>query len=149
MCSLLLFSLVALPITTLNTIDVFYKEMPPSLQSLEMVNTVLSEFPDEFEIEYYLITDTASSELIQLYNLPDTHFPFAVAVNGKYTATIDGEDVFFVHFPVSMQGIGRHEGNWSMDLLKKVLIDTSLLNDQNTLPILTETDETTECQSEE
>ena len=149
MCSLLLFSLIALPITSLNTVDVFYKEMPPSLQTLEMVNTVLSEFADEFEIEYYLITDTSSSELIQQYNLPGTHFPFAVAVNGKYCATINEEVIYFVHFPLFMHGIGRHEGNWSMDLLRRVLTEASLLNEQNTLPILIETDESTECQGEE
>ncbi len=149
MFNLLLISLTAFPVAVPDIIDVFYKEMPPSQQTLEMVNTILSEFTDEYEIAYHLITDASSSELIQLYSLPDTHFPFAIAVNGRYTATIDGEDVFFVHFPLFMHGIGRHEGNWSMDNLRQVLTDNSLLNDQNTLPILTETDESTECLGEE
>ena len=149
MCSLLLFSLTAFPITAPNTVDVFYKEMPPSLQTLETVNTVLSEFPDQFEIAYHLITDTTSSELIQLYNLPGTHFPFAIAVNGKYSAAINSETIYFVHFPIFMHGIGRHEGNWSMDHLKQVLADTSLLIDENILPVLDESEETTECSEEE
>ncbi len=149
MCSLLLFSLTALPITAPNTIDIFYKEMPPSLQTLEMVNTVLNEFADEYQIEYHLITDTASSEIIQQYNLPGTHFPFAITVNGKYCATINEETIYFVHFPVFMHGIGRHEGNWSMDHLKQVLADTSLLMDENILPVLDESEETTDCPGEE
>lgn len=149
MCSLLLISLTALPVTGGSIIDVFYKEMPPSLQTLEMVNTVLDEFADVYEITHHLITDTASSELIQQYNLPGTHFPFAIAVNGKYSATINGDTIYFVHFPLFMQGIGRHEGNWSMEHLKEVLADTSLLIDENTLPVLDESEETTECPEEE
>lgn len=149
MYSLLLMTLTALPVPVPHTIEVFYKEMPPSLQTLEMVNTVLAEFAGEYEIEYHVITDASTSELINLYSLPETHFPFAVAVNGKYTATIDGQDIFFVHFPLFMHGIGRHEGNWSMDLLRQVLADPSLLNEQNTLPILIESDESTECPGEE
>lgn len=149
MCSLLLFSLAAFPIAAPNTIDVFYKEMPPSQQTLEMVNTVLTEFSDEYEIEYHLITDTSTSELIQQYNLPGTHFPFAITVNGKYSATINEETIYLVHFPLFMHGIGRHEGNWSMDHLKKILTDTSLLINENVLPVLDESEETTECPEEE
>lgn len=149
MCSLLLFSLTALSITAPSTIDVFHKELPPSLQTLEMVNTVLSEFADEYEIAYHLITDTASTELIQHYNLPGTHFPFAIAVNGKYSATINEETIYFVHFPLFMHGIGRHEGNWSMDHLQQILADTLLLIDENILPVLDESEETTECTGEE
>lgn len=149
MCSLLIFSLAALPITNQNIIDVFHKEMPPSLQTLEVTNTVLAEFQDEYEIAYHLITDTASSELIQQYNLPGTHFPFAIAINGKYSATINGQTIHFVHFPLFMHEIGRHEGNWSMDHLEQVLTDRSLLIDENTLPVLVESEETTECLGEE
>lgn len=149
MYSLLLFSLTALPMAAPNIIDVFYKEMPPSLQTLEMVNTVLTGFADEYEIAYHLITDTASSEIIQQYNLPGTHFPFAITVNGKYSAAINDETINFVHFPLLMHGIGRHEGNWSMDHLQQVLADTSLLMDENILPVLDESEETTECSGEE
>ncbi|MCK5787293.1 MAG: hypothetical protein KAH54_12145 [Candidatus Sabulitectum sp.] len=149
MYSLLLISLTALPVTGGNIIDVFYKEMPPSLQTLEKTNTVLAEFANEYKVEYHLITDTASSELIQQYNLPGTHFPFAIAVNGKYSATINDETIYFVHFPLFMHGIGRHEGNWSMEQLKQVLADRSLLTDENTLPVLDESEETTECPGEE
>lgn len=150
MYSLLLFSLTALQISlNPNTIDVFHKEMPPSLQTLEATNAVLAEFSDEYEIAYHLITDTASSELIRQYNLPGTHFPFAITVNGKYSAAISGETIYFVHFPVFMHGIGRHEGNWSLDHLKQVLGDTSLLIDENIPPVLDESEETTECPDEE
>jgi len=33
-----------------------------------------------------------------------------------------------------MKGIGRHEGNWSMDDLDKVLKNNALLLDKNVLP---------------
>ena len=149
MCILLLFSLTALPMAAPNTIDVFYKEMPPSLQTLEQTNAVLADFAEEYDIAYHLITDTASSELIQQYNLPGSHFPFAIVVNGKYSAAMNGETIYFVHFPIFMHGIGRHEGNWSMDLLRTVLTDSSLLNDENVLPVLDESEETTECSGED
>lgn len=149
MYNLILFSLTALQISTgQNTIDVFHKEMQPSLQTLEIVNTVLAEFTDKFEVKYHLITNPDSEHLIQQYNLPGTHFPFAVAINGKYSATINEETIFFVHFPVFMHGIGRHEGNWSMEHLRQALTDTSLLIEENTLPVLNESEETTECSGE-
>ncbi len=150
MCSLIMFSLSALQALSpqsVNSVDVFYKEYPPSLETLEQTNEVLGEFTD-FEITYHIITDSASADLIQLYNLPDTHFPFAVIVNGRYSAMIEGEKIDFVHFPLFMQGIGRHEGNWSMTHLRMVLSDTSLLMDENTLIELDESGET-ECLGED
>jgi hypothetical protein len=145
--NLLLFSLSAVQNT--NTVDIFYKQMPPSLQVLERVDSVLAEFKDDYTIAYHVITDPASGEIIQRYNLPETHFPFAIVVNGKYTASMDEELVHFVHFPLFMEGIGRHEGNWSMETLRLVLEDNSLLNKQNSLPVLNQSDETSECQGEE
>ena len=147
MFSLLLFSLSA--VQNANTVDIFYKQMPPSLRVLERVDSVLAEFNDEYTVTYHVITDPASEVIIQRYNLPETHFPFAVVVNGKYTASIEEELINFVHFPLFMGGIGRHEGNWSMEALKLVLEDNSLLNDENTLPLLNESEETSECQGEE
>jgi len=145
--TMLLVSLSAVQNT--HTVDVFYKQMPPSLQVLERVKSVLAEFSDEYTTAYHVITDPASAEIIQTYNLPETHFPFAVVVNGKYTASINEELISFVHFPLFMEGIGRHEGNWSMEALKLVLEDNSLLNDENSLPVLDESEETSECQGEE
>ena len=151
MCSLILLSmsaLQALPVETqVNCIDVFYKEMPPSLETLEQVDSVLAEFSDEWVIGYHIITDTASVDLIRLYNLPDTHFPFAVVINGRYSAMVGGEKIDFVHFPLFMHGIGRHEGNWSMTLLRQVLDDPSLLMEENHLEELDDSGET-ECLEE-
>lgn len=151
MCSLILLSMSALqtlPVeSTVNGVDVFYKELPPSLETLEQVDEVLAEFSDEWEIEYHVITDPASAEMIRLYNLPDTHFPFAVVINGRYSAMVGGEKIDFVHFPLYMHGIGRHEGNWSMALLRQVLDDPSLLLDKNRLEESEDSGET-ECQGE-
>ncbi len=152
MISLLLFSLSAMQISGVqntSTIDVFYKEMPPSLQTLARVDSVLAEFEDDYTITYHVITDTASEEIIRRYNLPETHFPFAVVVNGKYTATINGEIVYFVHFPLFMEGIGRHQGNWSLETLRQVLADNALLNEENSLPVLDESEDTTEHPGED
>lgn len=152
MCSLLLFSFTALQAlsaeTPVNTVEVFYKELPPSLETLGQVNEVLAEFVEEYEITYHIITDSTSAALIRLYNLPDTHFPFAVVVNGRYSAVLGGEKIDFVHFPLFMQGIGRHEGNWSMIHLRQVLCDTSLLMDENTIAELDGSGET-ECLGED
>lgn len=149
MLNLFLLTLSALLTTNQTTIEVFYKEMPPSLQVLEEVNKTLSSLDDNYLVNYHIITDTTSIELIQQYNLPGTHFPFAIVINGKYSATINEETIYFVHFPLFMHGIGRHEGNWSIEHLQQVLTQTTLLIDENTLPILDESTETTECQGEE
>jgi len=149
MLNLLLLTLSVLPNSAQTTVEVFYKEMPPSLQTLEEVNNILNNLDDNYLTTYHLITDTASSNIIQHYNLPGSHFPFAIVINGKYSATINGETIYFVHFPVFMHGIDRHEGNWSMEYLQQVLADTTLLINENTLPVLDDSGETTECQGEE
>ncbi len=135
--------LVASPVmssgeTPIVTIEVFHKNMPPSIETLEETNAVLAHFADEYEITYHLITDSATVELIQKYNLPDTHFPFAVVIDGSFSALIGDEKIDFVHFPLFMHGIGRHEGNWSMESLELVLNDNTLLLDENILPVLDE-----------
>ncbi len=134
--------------TSINTIEVFHKSMPPSLETLEQTNAVLVNFEDDYDITYHLITDSATVDLIQRYNLPDTHFPFAVVINGRYSAVIDDCKIDFVHFPLFMHGIGRHEGNWSMEYLELVLNDNTLLMDENILPVLDEEGDTP-CPDEE
>ena len=134
--------------TSIGTIEVFHKSMPPSLETLEETNIVLADFTDDFEITYHLITDSASADLIRKYNLPDTHFPFAVVINGRYSALIGDEKIDFVHFPIFMHGIGRHEGNWSMEYLELVLDDIALLMDENILPVLDDEGDTP-CPDEE
>ncbi len=124
--------------TSIGTIEVFHKSMPPSLETLEETNTVLANYIDEYEITYHIITDSATADLIRKYNLPDTHFPFAVVINGRYSAVIGDERIDFVHFPLFMHGIGRHEGNWSMEYLELVLNDVTLLIDENIPPVLDE-----------
>ncbi len=133
---------------SIGTIEVFHKSMPPSLETLEETNIVLADFTDDFEITYHLITDSASADLIRMYSLPDTHFPFAVVINGRYSALIGEEKIDFVHFPLFMHGIGRHEGNWSMEYLELVLNDIALLMDENNLPVLDDEGDTP-CPDEE
>jgi len=45
-----------------------------------------------------------------------------------------------------MKGIGRHEGNWSLDDLKRVLQDPSVLQEKNILPDLDEAGEDSQCE---
>ncbi len=148
MLSMLLILFVAAVSTgesIVDKIEIFHKDMSPSLVTLEEVYPVIAQYSDTYEIKYYLITDSSSTGIIEEYNLPSTHFPFAVVINGKYSAMIDGEKIDFVHFPLFMHGIGRHEGNWSTEHLEKALNDNSLLIDENTLSPLEGDD--TECSS--
>lgn len=133
---------------SIGIIEVFHKDLPPSLETLDRTNAVLACFVDDYEISYNLITDSATVDLIRKYNLPDTHFPFAVVIDGSYSAMIDGEQIDFVHFPLFMHGIGRHEGNWSMEYLELVLNDNTLLMDESILPVLDEEGDTP-CEGEE
>ena len=131
-----------------GTIEVFHKNRPPALETLERADSVLARFDDEFEIVRHLITDSSTTALIEQYGLPPAHFPFAIVINGRFSAMIDSMKVDFVHFPLCMHGIGRHEGNWSMEHLERVLSDTTLLMDESILPELDEHEETT-CPGEE
>ena len=118
---------------SIDTIEVFHKNKEPSLQTLEKTNSVLDKYKDDYEIYYYVITDSVNVDLIRKYNLPDTHFPFAIVINGSFSADINNNKIDFVHFPLFMHGIGRHEGNWSLDDLEAVLMDKSILLDKNVL----------------
>ena len=127
-------------------ISVFYKEKKPSQQVLEKVNNLLKEFSNDYYINYYDIEDAKNSKVIKELGLPETHFPFAVVIGKKFTAKIDEQYVSFIHFPLFMKGIGRHEGNWSLEYLRLVLKDNSLLSNTNILPVLDEESETSECE---
>lgn len=120
----------------MKKIEVFHKDKKPALKTLEKVNPFLENYKESYEISYYLITAPENADLIRKYRLPETHFPFAVVINGKYSAKIGDEKIDFVHFPHFMHGIGRHEGNWSLEQLEYVLTDNSLLLDENILPAL-------------
>jgi hypothetical protein len=126
-------------------IVVFYKQKKPSQQVLAKVDSLLTSYLNSYEIQYLDIEDSNNSSIINKLELPSTHFPFAVVINGKYSAEIEGNTVSFIHFPLFMQGIGRHEGNWSLEDLQKVLESNDLLTEKNVLPILDEEDEESEC----
>ncbi len=117
-----------------KTIEVFHKAKDPAMKTLERVKPVVNDYRDEYKITCHVITDPENEALIEKYNLPETHFPFAVVINGKFSAKIDGKKIDFAHFPLFMHGIGRHEGNWSLEALEKVLEDNSLLMEENILP---------------
>lgn len=121
-----------------GTVHVFHKDRPPALRALARTDSVLAEYGGQFEISYHLITDEETGPLIEKFGLPGSHFPFAVVINGNFSAMVGNEKVDFVHFPLFMHGIGRHEGNWSMEHLKLVLRDTTLLMEKSVLPVLDE-----------
>jgi hypothetical protein len=128
------------------SVSVFYKEREPSQRVLQRVSFILERYRDSYNIDLYNIDNDDNAEFISELGLPSTHFPFAVVIAGKYTANIDGKTVSFVHFPLFMQGIGRHEGNWSLADVEKCLADISLLAEENALPELDKSAETTECE---
>jgi len=131
--STLVLLLISCGVKSIDTIEVFHKNKETSLQTLEKTNAVLGKYKDDHEIFYYVITDSVNVDLIRKYNLPDTHFPFAIVINGRYSANINDSKIDFVHFPLFMHGIGRHEGNWSLGDLEAVLKDKSMLLDKNVL----------------
>lgn len=126
-------------------VSIFYKERPPSLQVLEKVKKTLGQFESQYKISYYNIEDAKNADLINGLGLPSTHFPFAVVINGHWTAKIENEIISFVHFPLFMKGIGRHEGNWSIAYMNMVLKDNTLLHHENILPVLDKSAQTTSC----
>jgi len=126
---------------SMGTVDVFYKERPPSLETLARTDSVLASHGGEYTITRHLITGEETESFIEKYGLPSTHFPFAVVINGNFSALVGEEKIDFVHFPLFMRGIGRHEGNWSMEHLEMVLKDTNLLMEKSVLPVLDDHDD--------
>ena len=127
-------------------IHVFHKNKAPSLKALEKINEALEKHKSDFEIRYLDIEDQANLELIHSLGLPSTHFPVAVVIDGKFTIQREDKTISFVHFPVFMRGIGRHEGNWSIADLEAALNDKSLLSDVNILPVLEDEDSEGKCE---
>ncbi|MCD4651689.1 MAG: hypothetical protein K8S56_07895 [Candidatus Cloacimonetes bacterium] len=139
--------LIILKKEPLKTVEVFHKNKKPSLETLAKTNDILNQYKEKYEITYYDIEDSVNIELIRKYDLPETHFPFAVVIDGKFSAMIDSTKRDFVHFPLFMKGIGRHEGNWSLSHLETALKDNALLLEEHILPELEE--EESECEGEE
>ncbi|MBS3741943.1 MAG: hypothetical protein KGY74_07485 [Candidatus Cloacimonetes bacterium] len=127
-------------------ISIFYKEKDPSQRVLTKVKPLLKDYAQSYEINYFNIEHEKNADIIKNMGLPETHFPVAVVIGDKFTAEIDDRIVSFVHFPLFMKGIGRHEGNWSLEDLRLVLENNDLLYDENILPVLDEESETTECE---
>lgn len=123
---------------SMGTVDVFHKNRPPALKALAKTDSILTECGGQFEIVHHLITEEETEPLIEKFGLPSSHFPFAIVINGSFSAMVGNEKIDFVHFPLFMHGIGRHEGNWSMEHLKLVLRDTTLLMEKSVLPVLDE-----------
>ncbi len=118
---LMLFIVSILDATDKLNVSVFYKERKPSQQVLVKVDSLLNNYLTLYHIKHYNIEEGNNTVIIKTLGLPETHFPFAVAIDGKFTAVIDERTVSFVHFPLFMKGIGRHEGNWSLDDCRKFL----------------------------
>lgn len=112
-------------------VEIFYKPFAPSQKTLKMIEQVLENYADSLVIKKYGILDPASMPVIKKYGLPETHFPFALILDGSFSAEIDGKKIDFVEFPLEMKGIGRHEGNWSIPHLKQVLIHPELMKSLN------------------
>lgn len=126
-------------------VHVFHKNKAPSLKALKHVNEVLILFAKDYEVLYHDIEDASNLALIESFGLPETHFPIAVVIDGKFTMRKDGRIASFVHFPVFMKGIGRHEGNWSGSDLEAALRDPSVLLETNILPELDAEESEGEC----
>lgn len=112
-------------------IQVFYKQKENSMQAFEKVKAFLKEYESRYDIRYLLITDPENESLNKSLGLPTEHFPFAIAIDGKTSAMIDGKKIVFAHFPDFMHHIGKHKGNWTLDHLTKVLNDISLMLPDN------------------
>ena len=123
---------------SMGTIDLFHKNKPPALRALAKTDSILTAYSGKYDIVHHLITDEETEPVIRKFGLPSSHFPFAIVINGQFSAMVGNEKIDFVHFPLFMHGIGRHEGNWSMEHLELVLKDATLLMEKSVLPVLDE-----------
>lgn len=114
-----------------DIIQIFHHQKAPSMATLEAVNEFLEAYEDIYEIIYYNIKDDSNNELLKSLGLPEDHFPFAIVINGKTSAEINGEQIIFANLPDFMHHIGRREGNWTLEQLKIVLENKNLLLPDN------------------
>ncbi len=147
---LLIFFIISSSLVAIETktISIFYKNRKPSLKVLTRVDSLLAAYEENYTIKKYDIEAEDNLELIRDFDLPETHFPFAILIGKSFTANIEDRSVSFIHFPLFMHGIGRHEGNWSLEDLEKALRNNSLLNADNILIELEEEDEISTCGDE-
>ncbi len=113
------------------TIEVFYKNQPPSMETLSRVESFLDSHQNDFNIRYLDMEDPDNAEYMQSLGFPVDHFPFGIAINGKTSARIGGETIVFGNFPDFMHHIGRHQGNWTLDHLEAVMLDPEKLLPDN------------------
>ncbi|MFP4064294.1 MAG: hypothetical protein ACLFN2_05220 [Bacteroidales bacterium] len=114
-----------------TTIEVFYKNQPPSMETLEKVKSFLSSYQNDFDIRYLDMEEPDNEAYMQSLGFPIEHFPFGIAINGKTSALIDEETIVFGNFPDFMHHIGRHEGNWTLDHLETVMLNPEKLLPDN------------------
>ena len=134
LCAMLLISSLSGAIAHNNdkgNIRVFYKEQPPSLETLAEVKSMLDAYENNWQISYLQMTESKTAALMQELGLPTEHSPFSIAINGKTSARIGDETIVFVNFPDFMLHIGRHKGNWSLKHLEQVLRKPDLLLPDN------------------
>lgn len=112
-------------------IEVFYKEQPPSLETLEKMKAFFKDHQDNCRIEYLLMTEPDHEKRMISYGYPNEHFPFGIAIDGKTSAKIGDEVIIFGNFPDFMHHLGRHQGNWTLAHLRRVLNHKELLLPDN------------------
>ena len=114
-----------------TTIEVFYKNQPPSMETLSQVESFLSPYQGDFDIRYLDMEEPDNAAYMQSLGFPIEHFPFGIAINGKTSARVGGETIVFGNFPGFMHHIGRHQGNWTLDHLEAVIMDPEKLLPDN------------------
>ncbi len=114
-----------------TTIEVFYKNQPPSMETLSRVESFLDSRQNDFDIRYLDMEDPDNVEYMQSLGFPVDHFPFGIAINGKTSARVGGETIVFGNFPDFMHHIGRHQGNWTLGHLEAVMLDPEKLLPDN------------------
>jgi hypothetical protein len=111
----------------IGSVDVFYGNDFPSLETFDLTAEVLEGYQGIYRIEYHLISEPWSGYLLQDYGIQNQDLCFAVAVNGTCEAFIEGDTVVFRDLPARMHGTGGPEGDWTLVQLETILRDTSLL----------------------
>ncbi len=114
-------------------IEVFYKNQPPSMETLSAVQAFLDDHKEQFVIRYLDMDDTANADKMKAMGFPEEHFPFGIAIDGKSSARIGDKTIVFANFPDFMHHIGRHRGNWTLDHLAQAIKNPALMLPENPL----------------
>lgn len=104
------------------TVEIVALEHPPVQAVLTDVEELLEGYGDRVELRRYDLETPEGEEFAARHDLVG-HTPLALLIDGSVNATVNGQPVVFVGFPVGRGPVAAAEGGWTLDDLDAVIAE--------------------------